>query len=102
MNSSKLYEHEIKQLRKEITELDAYKRSIDLYITSNLTTNERQLKTLPGYSDTNMATQKSTTNYQNNQMVEPPPSFLKAAMLGSYENLLDSPMESEAGLRVHT
>ena len=41
MNSSKLYEHEIKQLRKEITELDAYKRSIDLYITSNLTTNER-------------------------------------------------------------
>jgi K+-sensing histidine kinase KdpD len=61
-------------------ELQAFKKSIDIYFQSRMSNNtsNRNL-TLRSQADT-VSMNNNATNYQNNDNIEPPPSFLRAAL----------------------
>ncbi|CDW89900.1 UNKNOWN [Stylonychia lemnae] len=76
---SRIQEQELIKLRKENEELQAYKKSIDLYFSSNLQNSDKQDST------TTFNDQVSTQHNYTNMNSDPTPAFLKATLINGID-----------------
>eukprot|EP00347_Sterkiella_histriomuscorum_P006388 403352953 len=90
MISQKSQEQELQKLRNQCNELQAYKRSVDLYFSNPLSFNNNDTRRqIHKGNESNSTFNDNISQCNANSNLDPTPSFIKATMIIGFEGLDD-------------